>query len=779
MKRTLNIPVWHESRGCQALLVGAVLSGVLLLPGAQGLADEFDDAGKPAAGMPAGDKPADGGKDAAPAKDDSARAIAAIIKNPIEDPLVRTLLQSNPQTPSELVRAMKVLLDIRRAPVAKLLVKALLDTQPAPQELDRLLEEFGSATFIGLAATPEFGPEMGKFVANLFEQAQTFRENPERLDKMIRALRSPQIRTRHEAVAQLSRTHTAAVLALLRALADSQRADEHAAVRQMLVDMGTDAVGPVTGALRTSDPALRAQVIQILGRLASRQALFNLLRPAVDPAMEPDVRQAAQHALEAILGSIPTLSEAQSALEQEVTRRLGYAVAHSGETQPTTEVWDWDAAQNASVLRTPAVSVAAVDQAAVLARDLLALRPNHSPTRELCLTALLTAARLDQDLDAQLPTGPGTAHDIAAEQGADALDDVLAGALAARNYAAAQAAAEILGEIGKPTLLTRFTQRPSPLASAAMSGDRRVRFAALDAALKLAPNIRYAGSSAIADDLAYFAGTSGVPRVLVGHPRSEAAQLLAGYLAELGYETDIATNGRSLLAQSITSADYDFILVHFNLPGMQIDDILAGLRRDGRTERLPVGILAAEDRLRWAERLAGGVPLTDAFLEPVASTTMKFRADHLLALVGRHQVPFERRQAWAATALDQIDRLAATRKGNIYDLQPVVPAVTRAMAVPALGASALRALANLGTVAGQQALLETANRGTQSIESRQRAADEFRRSVQRYGILLTAPEISRQYSLYNASELLKPEVQQVYASILDTLEQRGRAAETR
>ena len=74
------------------------------------------------------------------------------------------------------------------------------------------------------------------------------------------------------------------------------------------------------------------------------------------------------------------------------------------------------------------------------------------------------------------------------------MDDVLAGALADGNFMAATAAADILGEIGTPELLTRFGQRPAPLALAAQSGDRRLRFAAMNAILKLAPAVRFPGS---------------------------------------------------------------------------------------------------------------------------------------------------------------------------------------------------------------------------------------------------------------------------------------------
>ncbi len=754
--------------GVRSVGLRSLLLCLLLMPSALVTAQEIDGDEKPKAA----DK-------APPVKqDDAEMKIAEIIRDPNEDTLIHTLLESKPTTATELVRAIKIMVDINRPKVAKLLVKQLLETKPTPRDMDQLIEQFGTAAFIQLSTVPELAPDMGKFVDAVLTGAAAYREDPQRLAKMIGALRSNQVRTRQEAVVQLARAHNAAVMPLLKVLADPQRTDEHAAVRTMLVQLAGDAVGPLRGALETSDAPLKMQVIDALGRLGDRKPLLALLRPAVDSHAEPAMREAAGQALVSITGEAATLSEAQTLLEREVTRLLRYAVAHSGELAPTTEIWRWDSEKQQSVAQNLPAAVAAADEAAGLARDLEALRPNHSPTRQLCLTAMLTAAKLDQDLDAALPTGAGTAHDIAVEHGMDAVDDVLAGALASGNYVAAAAAANMLGEIGKPTLLTRFGQRPAPLALAAQSGNRRVRFAALNAILKLAPETRFPGASAVTDDLRFFAGTSGVPRVLIGHPRSEMAQVLAGLLSGLGYDVDIATNGRQTLAFATESPDYDFVLLHFKLAGPQIDEMLKALRQDPRTRQLPIGIIASlPEHLNPAERLAEGTPLTTAFAAPGTPKILKYKVDELLGLLGRHNAPFDERQREAAEALDWIARLAEKPKDSVYDLRPLVPAVERAFSVDPLQTVAATALVNLGTVSGQRALLEAANRGSQPLAARQAAAAAFSRSVELHGILLTQGEILNQYALYNSSEKSEQAVQKVFGSLLDTLERRGETAE--
>ena len=120
----------------------------------------------------------------------------------------------------------------------------------------------------------------------------------------------------------------------------------------------------------------------------------------------------------------------------------------------------------------------------------------------------------------------------------------------------------------------------------------------------------------------------------------------------------------------------------------------------------------------------------------------------------------------AATAFAQ---LAEKPRPDTYDLKPLVPKVTVAINVPNLAGPAITALANLGTVAGQQAVLGVVNQGTQPISIRKGAALAFWRSVQLHGILLTKVEIMRQYDIYNGSAQADRAVQEVFASVLDTL----------
>ena len=91
--------------------------------------------------------------------------------------------------------------------------------------------------------------------------------------------------------------------------------------------------------------------------------------------------------------------------------------------------------------------------------------------------------------------------------------------------------------------------------------------------------------------------------MLVVHPLAAEAQKLAGLAAELGYEADVATNGRHGFELAVHSPDYEFVLIHSRIERPSVDELLAQLRRDRRTSLLPVGLDRAAGRRGANQRL--------------------------------------------------------------------------------------------------------------------------------------------------------------------------------
>ena len=291
-----------------------------------------------------------------------------------------------------------------------------------------------------------------------------------------------------------------------------------------------------------------------------------LLVPAVGSTSSAELKAAAGQALTQILGHIPTESEAAELLSHEARAALEKAKLLRADPQPSVERWNWDEKLGQSVLSHLPPADAAATDAARLAGDAYMLAAD-AQSRRLFILAQLTAAKLLGGLDHPLPKGEGTVHAQMAALGPVAIEDALVAALAQEQFTAATAAAEILGDIGQEEMLHRSGVALSPLAEAAKSNDRRLRFAAIDAILKLKPSRSFAGAGSIPQNLAFFAGTAGYRRAIVGHPRTDKGQQLIGLLAGLDYEGDGVNNSRQFMTVASQSPDYEVGLVHVSLGG--------------------------------------------------------------------------------------------------------------------------------------------------------------------------------------------------------------------
>jgi CheY-like chemotaxis protein len=297
--------------------------------------------------------------------------------------------------------------------------------------------------------------------------------------------------------------------------------------------------------------------------------------------------------------------------------------------------------------------------------------------------------------------------------------------------------------------------------------------AAVTAIMNWGPQISYPGASYVGDALDFLIRSHGVPKALVGHPRAEIARQMAGFLAEIGYDADIATDARSLVRQAIASADYELVVIDFMLAAPVSGEVVGDLRRDSRTAMTPIAIIAWSDELARADELARRHLLVAAVDRPINATDMQRLKTQLLALAGRSFVPAAERLQQAMQSLDIMSSLLAADR-NSTAVRPAEGPIVAALSAPQLTPTAITILAGLGTATAQRSLVDLASDPLQPLEQRQAGAKAFAESVHWYGTMLTSTEIVRQYERYNESETQAKETQQVLASILDTIEARAK-----
>ena len=691
---------------------------------------------------------------------------------PADDPVVTALLASNPTTPAEIFHTAQLLLEAGRPELAKRYLKKILDAKLDDGQWTALVDEFHTPAFIDLAGRTELRPESEALIHAALSAVNRRLHDPARLAAQIKQLQDPAAEVRGRALASLQGAHGAGVNALIGVLADPQRAAEYAAVRAALVAMRGDAIEPLADILERAEPELMVQAIEALAQMRATQATAYLFVPALSAESDLRVRAPARAAIVRLIGRMP--SPAQAA-------RLLYDLARSyfaGQQKMRIDVdgrvtlWSWDPANKQCTPRNCAPDDAARAVALRLARAARSLAPDNRQLQVLAAAAALEQGVYDRGLDKRLDFDKDPALREIAALDWRTIEGVLAFGLAEHHPAAARAAAEILGASRKPQDVLQGGSEPAPLARAARSPDRRLRMAALEAIVNLQPQTPFAGSSYVLESLAYLAASSGARRALVVSPGTTTLEEWVGVLKFRNMVSDTAVTGREAVRLALRCPDYEVVVIDMATLGPPAEEIVQQLHQDYRTASLRIGLVARAGFLKRAERIAENDPLTMAFSQPLDAAAARWQFGQLTALTPREFVGFSERQDLAVRALDCLAKLGST-SGKLYDLRRVEDTVLACVLVPRLSGHAVGVLANLGTQAGQRALVDVASRFVNPLAIRRAAGIAFGFNVQRFGLLLDREAVQLQYSRYNKSVSQDMATQQVLASVLSTIESRA------
>jgi hypothetical protein len=706
------------------------------------------------------EKPADAEKAPDPAK-------PAAPARP-DEPAVAAILETKPETPEECIVAAKSLADLKRADLAKGFVKKILDANLDHQQLADLGLKMGLPLFVDLSVRPDLQPEALQLSNAVAAAIKARREDSKRIAALIEQLRDPVEEKRFQAVAGLQEAGQAAVSPLVDVLTDPARAADYPTVRAMLAEIGRPAIPPLVVMVEKADPKIAVEAIRALGAMKDqRDTRFAacLLRPALSEKADPAVREAALAALKQLFNKTPTPADVRL-LDDAARGYFDRGNQVPADADGKTRLWQWDAAKRQCVakLSTPAAATRAA--AVSLARDAYALSPNPS-SRNLYLATLLEKAAYDNGLDRPLDEKNAAVAE-AKPFGVKAVEETMQLAIAHGHPAAAAAAARILGEIGNARELLHNRVGPSPLAAALQSPDRRLRMAALEAIVRLQPATPFAGSSYVPQALGFFAGSGGFPRALVGCPNAAEARSLAGRLSAAGFQVDTFTNGKELLLQAAQSPDYEVALIDMTIDRPTADLLLQQLRHDPRTASLRVGLLAKENHLDRAERLAKLDGLAKAFSRPQDEKAFTWQLGQLATLTPDEFVSFKTRQQQAARALDLLAELSRS-SSNVFNLRGVQNCIIAAAYNPRLAVKAAGVLADINSTQSQQTLIEVASRLTLPLAVRQAATKAFCENTRKHGVLLTTAEIRQQFQRYYDSQEVDAPTQHLLAMILDAL----------
>ena len=688
-------------------------------------------------------------------------------------PSVQAIVATDPRTPADWARAADLIAELGEPELAKSYLKKILDADPDQRRLLALADQFSGAMFLKMSSNPQLAPQAGQLADKIIAAVEKQRHAPGRIDKLIEQLADESADKRFRAMEDLLSTGSAAVGPLIRVLGDPARSAQHAAVRTTLARMGSDATRPLVALLESHDPPLMVQAIRTLGEADSKNATVYLLAPYASPESPKSVTAAAAAALLQIAGAVPHQSQAARVLAKQAREYYDGKLNLRADENGQVTVWQWDETKKRAVPNTYATEQAAVVLAERLADEALLLSPGEKNVRLLRLATMLEKAAHEAGIDNPLTVKAGTATAKAAEFGVAALLQVVrqspASDHAIKHPLAATAALQLLGQIGTSHELLYDTSTPGILARAARSSDARLRMAAVEAIIALAPQKPFAGSSYVLDALKFAAATSGRRRAMLTGPSSERSRYTAGYLSALGYRVETATSGRAMLLELAKSCDYEIVLIDAKTLRPTPDILIQQMRHDWRTASLPVGVLAAADSFGRAKHIVRNDPLAEAFARPHDKESTAWQIEQLESLAGSRRVPFALRQQQASAALAHLAQLAAETSG-VFNISKAQASALASLYSPGLGAKAAEVLSAIGTRASQRALVDLAGRPMQPLGLRTAAVVEFRKSIERHGILLTTDEIQGQYDRYNQSEHQDAATRKILGQILDCIE---------
>jgi len=108
-----------------------------------------------------------------------------------EDSAVAAILATKPGTPSECIRAAKILSDLKRPDLAKKFLQKVIEAKLDAPALAKLADEFGSATFVQLGARLDLHPQSQQLADAVLAAQNAELQNPQRVSELIKQLQDP------------------------------------------------------------------------------------------------------------------------------------------------------------------------------------------------------------------------------------------------------------------------------------------------------------------------------------------------------------------------------------------------------------------------------------------------------------------------------------------------------------------------------------------------------------------------------------------------------------
>ena len=640
-----------------------------------------------------------------------------------------------PKTPLEFWDAGDYLVRSDQAAAAVPYFTQFLKSNPDDATLVEVRDTYGIGSILRLQDNPATQGLALQLLERLKRASARDANQPEKIARAISQLTG----TADEqtvGLEQLRQAGAGAVPPLLKAIGEPGRSPEdRARLAECLGRLDGRAIPPLIAAMESPDPTIASDAANALGRLKDRRAVPALIYQASRAEAPPAVGDAARRAIQSLTGQpfgIYPKSPAQRLTDLAWQYHRGKVPFPSD----VVELWSWqgDAPKATVVNRAEAASQLGMK----LARQAVQLDPTDLDAKKALISLSLEhAARGPGGPDAVAAQDPDGSLAAALTAGPALLGDVLRTAIADGHSPLAQVVAQALGRVTNRETVA-MPGRPDPLIGALSAPDRRIQYAAAEALINLDPPAGFAGSSRVVPVLARFVGAqAAAPRALVIDGSSSRGSVTAATLRNLGYDTQVASDGPEGFRMAADAADTEVILIDpLALHHWSWLDTITNLRADARTAGIPIfltGPREIDDQLRPSfDRF----PRVGFLYTPSDPVKLKPKLNRELAAMGVQPLSAAERQKYAQGAATLLARIAQPGSPYAKDLAAVEPELALALRNPAAQIPASNALSDVPKVEAQRSLADSLLDPGQPADLRRNAGSQLVRSIQRFGPLL-------------------------------------------
>ena len=755
----------------------------------------------------------------------------------------KIVLYQEPTTALELMKAVDVLSGVGRAVFVRHYLRRLLAGTPVltPEESAKIVETIGTQKLMQIAIHPEFVPLGKEAVAKIIDSAKEHWQDEERIAEALRefveesggrsqeaggkepATVSPQTLPALKILWKGDQLSVQQVFEKLATIEDEAEADQLVAV---LLSLRRDMKEALAAALGASNGRLRYHAARGLAASVTPQETFLLYQFVFNSDVPEEERAAVKNILQQRRISLPSQEQAAAILFERGTDYFEKRRPLRIDGEGNVPFWRWEFSTRLYGTDAEGIGYRSFENiedaylhfaVEYYIQSDMVIPKTSANRKEYALT--LQMVLLEYSIYRFSPGTPLlTVIDHIENTTAIQIDTIsdweqlLKKSLENNRFVAATFAIRRLAEQGNTDLLqTNSFQstngKPRLMVQAVIAPNRNVRFAALEAIMKLtgtpatqSPALEpYAGSSLVADTLVWFSQSDGESVLLSGHPQMatavQTANLFLGLAPENNkYKTDVATTCRDLFRLAAASPDVEMIVVDARTPQPPVGEFVQRMRQDARTAEIPIAILSNDardhnpnvntfqrntmtefDRRNPDSPFRTSLSLTYPLLANEESA--RWVHDDLIQKTadGRRQTAAEERLEMAKQALRWLRdiKLAELSTGTkIYHFEDFDAVVWNALHSERRVLEGLQLASVVKSSALQAAIYEMAANVVYPIWLREQAAEAFEESIERFGILLRGQQIQRLYDRYNASEFEPIESQKLLSRLIDVVEDK-------